>query len=272
MRYPDFAFRCFLVAMAAFALAAVAMPPFRHRCRSAPIRACFANQKTLAGAVEMYNLDFNTEVTRLDPPMRTELVKQGYLQVYPTDPSVGPGSEGNYVLTPKHGNRILCLRHGPIFRPEDSPPGETPAEYLARIGVDPGRVAVGPPAGSRRKRGFLGSSRTLELMVRDARQFTFLSSVATLAVSLVALVTVLSLEVLLLLTCGRAGSSAVTWVVATATAGRCPVCGDGLVTGESIHRCGACETPHHAGCAAYLGGCATFACAAGPPPAGAGKG
>lgn len=39
---------------------------------------------------------------------------------------------------------------------------------------------------------------------------------------------------------------------------RCPVCGSAVEA--SPWRCARCETPHHADCAEYFGGCAIFAC------------
>lgn len=39
---------------------------------------------------------------------------------------------------------------------------------------------------------------------------------------------------------------------------RCPVCGSDVEQGAWL--CGRCETPHHADCADYFGGCAIFAC------------
>lgn len=46
--------------------------------------------------------------------------------------------------------------------------------------------------------------------------------------------------------------------------GTCQVCGD--VMHDGIHRCAACDTPHHAVCWEYLGGCSTYACSAGARP------
>jgi hypothetical protein len=46
---------------------------------------------------------------------------------------------------------------------------------------------------------------------------------------------------------------------------RCPVCGVDLPA--SPWRCQRCDTPHHADCAEYFGGCAIFGCRDGHPPA-----
>jgi hypothetical protein len=47
-------------------------------------------------------------------------------------------------------------------------------------------------------------------------------------------------------------------------AGRCPVCGQALA--PEPWRCSVCETPHHADCAEYFGGCAIFGCRDGRLP------
>lgn len=103
-------------------------------------RACFANQKTLAGAIEMYGLDFGTVVTRLSPEVWQELKQRGYLQRVPDDPGAGPGSHSNYVLASSSGNGLLCLRHGalqaardPTGRPVADP--ARPRDMLRAAGV-----------------------------------------------------------------------------------------------------------------------------------------
>jgi hypothetical protein len=45
---------------------------------------------------------------------------------------------------------------------------------------------------------------------------------------------------------------------------RCPVCGASV--GDAPWRCARCDTPHHADCAEYFGGCAVFACRDGHLP------
>jgi hypothetical protein len=46
--------------------------------------------------------------------------------------------------------------------------------------------------------------------------------------------------------------------------GRCPVCAEPIP--PQPWRCQRCETPHHAECAEYFGGCAIFGCRDGHPP------
>ena len=92
-------------------LAAIAVPNFRRARERANQRACYANQKTIAGAVEMYNLDYNTSVTALDSGVLTNLKDAGYLQSVPDDPGGGLNTSGNYGLT---NGEISCSIHGAI--------------------------------------------------------------------------------------------------------------------------------------------------------------
>jgi len=98
-------------------LAAIAVPNFQAARRRANIRACYANQKTVAGAIEMYNLDFNTSINALDDTLWGLLQGKGYLQSIPDDPGQGSGSNGNYSMTSESGNGITCSEHGPIQAP-----------------------------------------------------------------------------------------------------------------------------------------------------------
>lgn len=94
-------------------LAAIAVPNFQAARKRANIRACYANQKTIAGAVEMYNLDFNTSVGTLGG-IWDALKTKGYLQSIPNDPGAGGTSNTNYTMTSDSGNGITCSTHGPI--------------------------------------------------------------------------------------------------------------------------------------------------------------
>jgi hypothetical protein len=92
------------------------IPPLEHHhCRERPnIRACYANQKTISGAVEMYNLDKGTKVTTLDAHFFEVLKSGGYLQSIPQDPGQGSGSSSNYQMTAGGPNGIRCKVHGQI--------------------------------------------------------------------------------------------------------------------------------------------------------------
>jgi len=93
-------------------LAAIAVPNFKAARERANTRACYANQKTVAGALEMYNLDKNTRCTALGSVWQ-QLKSGGYLQSVPQDPGQGTGSSSNYQWTPG-GNGIKCGSHGSI--------------------------------------------------------------------------------------------------------------------------------------------------------------
>jgi hypothetical protein len=96
----------------ALALVQVHLSRPRHMTRS-KTRACFANQKTLLGAVEMYNLDKHTRRTHLDAAFLSDLCAGQYLQSLPEDPGQGPNSVANYRISPG-GTGITCTAHGPI--------------------------------------------------------------------------------------------------------------------------------------------------------------
>ena len=94
-------------------LAAIAVPNFRKARERANQRACYANQKTVAGALEMYNLDNNRSITALGGDgVWSNLRSQGYLQTIPDDPGHGGGTHTHYELTTE--GDIYCEKHGGI--------------------------------------------------------------------------------------------------------------------------------------------------------------
>ena len=94
-------------------LAAIAVPNFKAARERANTRACYANQKTVVGAMEMYNLDKNTKRTSLDSTFFEQMKSGGYLQSVPQDPGEGPGSHHHYEAC-NEGNGIRCTLHGGI--------------------------------------------------------------------------------------------------------------------------------------------------------------
>jgi len=96
------------------ALAAIAVPNFKAARERANFRACYANQKTVAGALELYNLDKNTKIRELTPQVWQDLKTGGYLQIVPIDPGQGEGSASNYYFTDKASSGIACRVHGSI--------------------------------------------------------------------------------------------------------------------------------------------------------------
>jgi hypothetical protein len=96
------------------------------------IRRCFANQKTIAGTIEMYQLDKKVNcshaiaeafqkqmpgeprVALVTDAFFKELVREGYLQSIPGD---APFHTVQYVMC-NFGNGIMCLHHGEIQGPD----------------------------------------------------------------------------------------------------------------------------------------------------------
>jgi len=120
-------------------LASIAVPNFVKARNRANTRACFANQKTLAGAVEMYDLDNTTTTTELTPDVLQVLQRQGYLQVVPNDPgSKDPASSANYVMFVPEGEKsatIFCTRHGFVVPPKGCHARTPPADQARAAGV-----------------------------------------------------------------------------------------------------------------------------------------
>lgn len=93
-------------------LLAIVVPRIAGARQRANTRSCYANPKTIAGALEMYNLD-NMTIAGVEPAVLRVLQSAGYLQELPEDPGMGPGTLANYSAT-SGGNGITCATHGPI--------------------------------------------------------------------------------------------------------------------------------------------------------------
>jgi competence protein ComGC len=96
-------------------LAAIAVPNFAKARERANTRACFANQKTIAGAVEMYRLDKSKtaeQTGQLDHQFFVELKSGGYLMSIPTDPGKGPGTDNHYYFQDPTSPLVACRVHG----------------------------------------------------------------------------------------------------------------------------------------------------------------
>lgn len=120
-------------------IASIAIPNFKEAREKANRRACFANQKTLTGALEMYHLDYNVPIKRLDRKMLETLQLDGYLRSIPDDPGQGEGSSDNYSLVrtlgPSGEERwtVYCKVHGFISPPGDSSYRDSPREQLEAL-------------------------------------------------------------------------------------------------------------------------------------------
>jgi len=93
-------------------LAAIAIPNFRQARQKSNQRACYANQKTILGALEMYNLDYGSDFTIGDLSQLTTLAELKYLQGTPSDPGCKDPSKTNY-RSDEQGN-VWCEYHGNI--------------------------------------------------------------------------------------------------------------------------------------------------------------
>ncbi|MGM0600790.1 MAG: competence type IV pilus major pilin ComGC [Candidatus Rifleibacteriota bacterium] len=93
-------------------LAAIAIPNFRKARGTARKTACFANQRVLLGATEMWNMDHPEMQTTLDKAFIEKLVEEGYLRSVPTCPAGGTYSSTGDLSTAD--GEITCSEHGPV--------------------------------------------------------------------------------------------------------------------------------------------------------------
>lgn len=104
-------------------LAMFAGPNFRKARSQARIKACYANQRVLAGALEMYSMD-NTDLSKLGHNLETglfniqELVDQKYLKSIPLPVE----HDCDYRMIGDYSKEgfIACMRHGCTEEPEMS--------------------------------------------------------------------------------------------------------------------------------------------------------
>lgn len=92
-------------------LAAMAIPNFRKAREQARDKACYANQRVITGAVEMFNMDHTPDqmMTSLN---LDQLLEQKYLnsKIYPPERNCRYSSQGNLAET----GVVYCQLHGPI--------------------------------------------------------------------------------------------------------------------------------------------------------------
>lgn len=240
-------------------------------------RACFANQKTLAGAIEMYSLDLDRRVTTLDAGTLGELVANGYLQSLPVDP--GTGRRDTYVHLAGVGDGIFCLAHGAI-RPKVH--GVPARQQLVDLGVtDPAllaRALAGPaPAVPRRSDPWPVVALQATVLVLVGGTIGVLALLVFAHAWLIEVlgplgIMVLAAEAYLLgrwLRDRRARAAKpgaerpdlVRWERA-----RCPVCASGFAGRVRVATCPRCRTPHHDDCLGWNGGCGVYACGPGAGP------
>ncbi|MBI4861349.1 MAG: hypothetical protein HY815_13990 [Candidatus Riflebacteria bacterium] len=113
---PSPAFACLSFLVVGALTSAVLTPSFKAARERANTRACYANQKTVAGALEMYELDKNVKRPVIDRETFRLLHSGGYIQSIPSDPGFGAKSSIHYRWTGR-GNGVSCRIHGLIQWP-----------------------------------------------------------------------------------------------------------------------------------------------------------
>lgn len=116
-------------------------------------RPCFANQKTVAGALEMYELDTGKPLPDLTPANLEVLRAAGYLQEIPVDPDHEHVGHSHLVLVDPTRYYPACLIHGWLGAKDTSvspraqlvEAGVTDAAVLARASPDRWEPAHGDP-------------------------------------------------------------------------------------------------------------------------------
>lgn len=108
-------------------LAAISVPNFRKSREQSRHKACFANQRVIAGAVEMYNMDHDQPMTSLNLDL---LVKKGYLKARPTLPEPGCHYMGSGNLS--QTGQIYCRLHGNV----DGSVPEAPTARMADMAME----------------------------------------------------------------------------------------------------------------------------------------
>ncbi len=86
------------------------IPEFQNARKRANQRACYANQKTIAGAIEMAGVDTLGFSPKQYEELMRKLVENGYLPSIPNDPGQGEGSHLNYRFD--LDGCIYCSNHG----------------------------------------------------------------------------------------------------------------------------------------------------------------
>ena len=96
-------------------LAAIAVPSYRRVRERSQRKACYANLRSIAGALEWYCADKNTDYEIQTDDDFAPLIEGGYLSCTPQCPSKGKGQ-----YTAKGGqHQAVCAFHGTISPDEE---------------------------------------------------------------------------------------------------------------------------------------------------------
>ena len=104
-------------------LAAIAVPNYRKFRERSQRRACYANLKTIAGALEWYCADTNQPYEIASETDLEPLRAGGYLQTIPECPQKGPGQYSCLGGS----KQAVCAFHGtinPVVAEEEPDPSE----------------------------------------------------------------------------------------------------------------------------------------------------
>jgi hypothetical protein len=97
------------------------VPNFQSARRRSYERACFANQKTLAGALEMLCLDYNTDMSKIFEKVDSRVLSSGTLNqpaVSESNIAFNPGPQLAFIPADSVGS-IKCLHKIPVEKSSD---------------------------------------------------------------------------------------------------------------------------------------------------------
>ena len=98
---------CFILAL----LSVITVPGQRMASVRAYQRACYSNMKTLASAIERYEVKHNTKKIQITEELWGKLIEEGFIRTRFDDPGMGGNTHRNYITV---NDELFCLKHGAI--------------------------------------------------------------------------------------------------------------------------------------------------------------
>jgi hypothetical protein len=204
------------------------------RLAATEARHCHYDQRTVAGALEMYQLDYNLEVEHIDAKLLGQLVELGYLREVPEHRRETWSRVDTYLIAPATRDGIVCRFHGEgdWRRPR---PLSNGLAYVGRVGLP---YAAGVLM-TLLLQGLLGwRRRGAPMPEAEVLPEWFTDPVF------------------------KPASKAV--IAELGPDASCPVCSQHLIGDtQSLLECLRCATPHHLDCAGYTERCGVYACGEG---------